>query len=68
MTPLQQKLLGYDHGYFMAAGLGVFILGFMLRFSPILPELNFVSMAAMVLGALTLGYGTGHCDQKTCSA
>jgi hypothetical protein len=54
----------YNHGYFMAVGLTVFMLGFFLQFfvePSILHPGSFQLLT--VLGALTLGWGTGRCDQ-----
>lgn len=65
MHLIQKKLMNYHHGYFMGAGLALFLVGFTAQF---LLEGYSVSVlqALTVLGALLLGWGTGRCDQKAC--
>jgi hypothetical protein len=62
---IQKKLMRYHHGYFMAVGLGIFLLGFVLQaaFSQEALELSSFQVLTVV-GALVLGWGTGRCDQK----
>jgi hypothetical protein len=65
MNIIQKKLMKYHHGYFMALGLliGLTAIGAKILMNE---PVTIYDMFA-VLGALTLGYGTGRCDQKTCS-
>jgi len=64
MNIIQEKLMNYNHGYFMAIGLTVFMIGFFLQ---LLVEPSVLHPASFqiltVLGALILGWGTGRCDQ-----
>ncbi len=66
MHLIQKKLMQYHHGYFMGAGLALFLVGFGAQ---LLLEGYSVGVfqALTVLGALLLGWGTGRCDQKACS-
>ena len=49
----------------MAAGLGMFLLGFVLQVSFSQEVLELSSFQVLtVVGALVLGWGTGRCDQK----
>lgn len=66
MNVIQEKMLEYNHGYFMAIGLGVFLIGFVLQVLQV-PQVLQPSYYQLltVLGALVLGYGTGRCDQCT---
>ena len=66
MNVIQEKMLEYNHGYFMAIGLAVFIIGFSLQVLQV-PQVLQPSYYQLltVLGALVLGYGTGRCDQCT---
>ena len=62
---IQKKLMKYHHGYFMAVGLGVFLLGIILQLFLSLETLEISSFQLLtVIGSLLLGYGTGRCDQK----
>lgn len=66
MNTIQRKMLEYNHGYFMAIGLAMFLTGFLVQFSTNLELLMPHSFQILtVLGALLLGYGTGRCDQCT---
>jgi hypothetical protein len=64
MNFIQEKLLEYHHGYFMAIGLVLFFTGFFLQIlkAPSLWD-PMLFQHLTVLGALILGYGTGRCDQ-----
>lgn len=65
---IQKKLMEYHHGYFMGAGLGLFLFGFAVQMFVLPQTLRPASFQVLtVLGALLLGYGTGRCDQKACS-
>jgi membrane protein implicated in regulation of membrane protease activity len=66
MNVIQEKMLEYNHGYFMAIGLAVFLTGFILQvvYVPQVLQLSYFQLLT-VLGALLLGYGTGRCDQCT---
>ena len=66
MNIVQEKMLEYNHGYFMAIGLTVFLIGFTLQVLQV-PQVLQPSyyQVLTVLGALVLGYGTGRCDQCT---
>jgi hypothetical protein len=66
MNFIQEKLLEYHHGYFMAIGLVLFFTGFiaqLLRAPMLWHPMTFQFLT--VLGGLILGYGTGRCDQCT---
>jgi hypothetical protein len=64
MNRIQRKLMEYHHGYFMALGLSMFLVGFLLQFFSKLELLHPSSFQLLtVLGALILGWGTGRCDQ-----
>lgn len=56
--------MDYHHGYFMAAGLAVFLTGFALQFV-FYPEIlrPYSFQIFTVVGALLLGWGTGRCDE-----
>lgn len=62
---IQHILMKIHHGYFMAAGLGIFLTGFLFQLfqNPEVLAIHNVQILT-VLGALLLGYGTGRCDQK----
>ncbi|MFO7793490.1 MAG: hypothetical protein R6V35_00750 [Candidatus Nanohaloarchaea archaeon] len=64
MNIIQKKLMEYNHGYFMAIGLTVFMIGFFLQLLVDPTVLHPASFQILtVLGALILGWGTGRCDQ-----
>jgi len=66
MNIIQKKMLKYNHGYFMALGLVMFLIGFGAQLFSNLKILMPESFQILtVLGALLLGYGTGRCDQCT---
>ncbi|MFB6114879.1 MAG: hypothetical protein ABEK04_01195 [Candidatus Nanohalobium sp.] len=65
MHLIQKKLMQYHHGYFMGAGLALFLVGFTAQF--LSNSQVTVLQALTVLGALLLGWGTGRCDQKACT-
>jgi uncharacterized membrane protein YedE/YeeE len=65
---VQKKMMKYQHGYFMAGGLALFLIGFALQLVFSQETLQVRSFQLLtVIGGLLLGYGTGRCDQK-CSA
>ena len=60
--------MNYHHGWFMAIGLVLGLLGVLNQFlsgSKLYYPLNIVLIG---LGGLILGWGTGRCDQKACMA
>lgn len=63
MTPLQEKLLDYSHGWFMGIGLLLFLAGFAVDIELVDTSFQYTKQL-MVIGALVLGYGTGRCDEK----
>lgn len=67
MNIVQKKLLNYHHGYFMAIGLALALVGIVLQLirEPALLHPRYFQILT-VLGALLLGWGTGRCDQKAC--
>ena len=64
MNIVQEKLMNYHHGYFMAIGLTLFLMGFFLQILTEPKVLHPSSFQVLtVIGALLLGWGTGRCDQ-----
>jgi len=58
-------MMDYHHGYFMAVGLAIFLIGFSLQIVDARELLHPTSFQILtVIGALLLGYGTGRCDQS----